>query len=202
MFSSKCRKSYSSRVWVGLSSVRWDETIMLILYDNSYHYWEHGFVRVRETRQSCSSLALPHKPTRPDSPDPIWRAGSWFSLLEVLVITVSRGTGYITARRCSYNTIIFTVQMYCTYYAHSAVYICIWLRLVWGHLDRKRTPLHFSWDNRFVRGRQWIGSPNRVDPLHILKYFGPQKKVSIISFEWYISMSLGLIPVGNKQNMR
>ena len=37
----------------------------------------------RETRQSCSSLALPHKPTRPDSPDPIWRAGSWFSLLEV-----------------------------------------------------------------------------------------------------------------------
>ena len=113
MFSSKCRKSYpsSSRVWVGLSSVRWDETIMLILYDNSYHYWEHGFVRVRETRQSCSSLALPHKPTRPDNPDPIWRAGSWFSLLEVIVITVRGGTGSITARRCSYYTFIFTVQL-------------------------------------------------------------------------------------------
>ena len=150
MFSSKCRKSYPSRVWVGLSSVRWDETIMLILYDNSYHYWEHGFVRVRETRQSCSSLALPHKPTRPDSPDPIWYAGIWFSLLEVVVIIVSSVTGYITALCCTY---ILHYYPYCTYCTHSAVYICIWLRLVWGHLDRKRTPLHFSWDNRFVRGQ-------------------------------------------------
>ena len=86
----------------------------------------------RETRQSCSSLALPHKPTRPDSPDPIWRAGSWFSLLEVIVITVRRGTGYITARRCSYYTIIFTVQLHTVHTMHTPQYTFVF---DWGWFE-------------------------------------------------------------------
>ena len=176
-FLSKSRKSCPSKTWVCPSE--------------------------RETRQSCSSLALPHKPTRPDSPDPIWRAGSWFSMLEAIVITVSRGTGYITARRCSYYTIIFTVQLHTVHTMHTPQYTFVF---DWGWFEVISTGngprCTFPGTIVLSGGRQWIGSPNRVQPLHILKYFGPQKKVSIISFEWYISMSLGLIPVGNKQNMR
>ena len=176
-FLSKSRKSCPSKTWVCPSE--------------------------RETRQSCSSLALPHKPTRPDSPDPIWRAGSWFSLLEVIVITVRRGTGYITARRCSYYTIIFTVQLHTVHTMHTPQYTFVF---DWGWFEVISTGngprCTFPGTIVCQGGRQWIGSPNRVEPLHILKCFGPQKKVSIISFEWYISMSLSLIPVGNKQNMR